>query len=159
MQKKVTLRITPQTWVKAIRDDKKLFILYNLYKAGRYDKMSDDGIKRVERLQRYNEYKAALMGVAKAARFILPEQGAEITFFIPVSKSWKKHKKSSMHLKLHRFKPDLSNLLKAMEDSLLTKDEGIANYAGLTKKWINEPVGKIEIIIHSPRLSSEDVLS
>lgn len=157
MQKKIVLNITPQTWVRATQGDRKLFILYNLYKAGRYN-MSESGIARVERLEQYNEYKVSLLALAKQQRFMLPEQGASIIFYIPVSKSWKKHKKIAMHMQLHRNKPDLSNLLKAFEDGLMTEDKGIANYTGLTKMWVNEP-GRIEITIDIPMLASNDVLT
>lgn len=157
MQKKIILDIVPQTWVRATQNDRKLFILYNLHRAGKYV-MSKSGMARVERLEQYNEYKVALLALAKQQKFMLPEQGASIVFYIPVSKSWKKHKKESMHMQLHRNKPDLSNLLKSFEDGLMTEDKGIANYTGLTKMWINGP-GRIEIIIDAPVLASKDVLA
>lgn len=151
MEKKIILKITPQTYVRATQNDRIFFRIPR-------DKLKPAGLSRLLRLEKYNEYKVALLALAKQNRFVLPEQGAEIVFYIPVSPSWKKHRKESMHMKLHRNKPDLSNLLKAFEDGLMAEDKGIAHYAGLAKIWINESVGRIEIMITSPTLSSQDVL-
>lgn len=151
MQTKFVFKITPQTHVRATQGDRVFFRIPR-------DKLRPPGLKRLERLERYNQYKIDLLGLAKQMRFTLPEQGAEIIFYLPVSPSWRKHKKESMHMKLHRNKPDLSNLLKAAEDSLLTEDKGIAHYSGLAKIWVNEPVGRIEINVSTPKLSSQDVL-
>lgn len=154
MVKKVVLQITPKTYLRSTKQDKKLFNML----AGGVD-LSKDGRKRIRAIERYNKYKIDVLAAAKAIKFNLPYQGAEIIFYIPVSKSWKKYRKEAMHMQLHQFRPDLSNLLKAFEDSLLNEDCLIANYRGLTKLWINESVGKIEIIIHPPVLRSCDVLS
>jgi Holliday junction resolvase RusA-like endonuclease len=152
VQKKIILEITPQTWVRATQNDRVFFRIPR-------DKLKPAGLSRLLRLERYNEYKVSLLALAKQQRFLLPEQGASITFCIPVSKSWKKYKKQAMHMQLHRDKPDLSNLLKAFEDGLMTEDKGIANYKSITKIWVNEPTGRIEIVIDTPVLSSKDVLS
>jgi len=152
MQKKIILNITPQTYVRATQNDRIFFRIPR-------DKLRPASLKRLERLEQYNKYKIAILALAKQQHFMLPEQGAEIIFYIPVSKSWKKYQKEAAHMKLHRNKPDLSNLLKALEDGLMTEDKGIAHYAGLAKIWVNEPVGRIEINISAPKLSSQDVLA
>lgn len=152
MERKIILEITPQTWVRATQNDRIFFRIPR-------DKLKPAGLARLLRLEKYNQYKVSLLALAKQIRFVLPEQGAAITFCIPVSKSWKKYKKSAMHMQLHQEKPDLSNLLKAFEDGLMTEDKGIANYHGLTKIWVNEPVGRIEVLIHTPTMASQDVLS
>lgn len=154
MIKKIVLPITPKTYLRSTQQDKKLFNML----AGGVD-LSKDGRKRIRAIERYNKYKVDVLSLAKAVKFSLPEQGAEIFFYIPVSKSWKKYRKEAMHMRLHQFRPDLSNLLKAFEDSLLGEDCIIANYRGLTKLWVNELVGRIEIIIHPPVQRSGDVLS
>lgn len=122
------------------------------------EELRPSGLKRLKLLERYNQYKINLFGIAKSNRFVLPEQGAEINFYLPVFRTWKKYKKLAMHMKLHQSRPDLSNLLKAFEDALILEDKGIANYAGLSKFWVNEPTGRIEIIIHLPLVSSPDNL-
>jgi Holliday junction resolvase RusA-like endonuclease len=77
--------------------------------------------------------------------FSFPEQGAAITFFIPVPRSWAKKKKKLYHGTLHQAKPDLDNLLKAMTDALLSEDKVIAHYGELCKVWVNMEYGWIEI--------------
>ena len=99
-----------------------------------------------------------MLAEAKRIRFDLPEQGAHITFYIPVPKSWRKHKKEAKHLSLHDSTPDIDNLCKAMLDSLLPEDKGIADIH-LTKKWINSDQGHIEVVISTPTHASTDVLT
>ena len=87
----------------------------------------------------------------------MPEQGAHITFYIPVPKSWRKHKKESSHLMLHDSTPDIDNCCKAMLDSLLPEDKAIADIR-LTKRWINADKGYIEINVDLPQYHSQDTL-
>ena len=47
---------------------------------------------------------------------------------------------------LHQSTPDLSNLLKAMEDSMVSEDKYIAQYSAC-KRWVDFPDGWIEITI------------
>ena len=49
----------------------------------------------------------------------------EITFVIPMPKSWSKDKKRSMNGQAHRAKPDIDNLMKAVYDSLLLDDSSV----------------------------------
>lgn len=44
----------------------------------------------------------------------------------------------------HLQKPDLSNLIKALEDAVYSQDSIIWSYAGLAKRWAYK--GSIEII-------------
>lgn len=87
----------------------------------------------------------------------MPEQGAHIIFYIPVPKSWRKHKKESRHLMLHDSTPDIDNCCKAVLDSLLPEDKAIADIR-LTKRWINADKGHIEVIIDTPQYHSQDTL-
>lgn len=59
----------------------------------------------------------------------------EVTFCLPMPKSWSNKKKQEMAGKPHTQVPDLSNLLKALEDSLYADDSTIHTYAGLSKIW------------------------
>jgi len=74
----------------------------------------------------------------------VPIAGASIIFNIQMPKSWSKNKKAMMSGQPHRQTPDLSNLLKALEDAIFLDDSCIWNYASLTKRWSYE--GDIEII-------------
>ena len=98
-----------------------------------------------------------MLAEAKRNRFTLPEQGAHITFYIPVPKTWRKHKKVSKHLMLHDSKPDIDNCAKAMLDSLMSEDKRIADIR-ITKRWVNAEQGWIEISINTATYPSKDVL-
>jgi Holliday junction resolvase RusA-like endonuclease len=137
------LDITPQTWQRVTQRDKIFFRIPE--KDLRYD-----GLKRKRKLERFNDYKISVLALAKQKCFRLPYQGAAIKFYIPIPRTWPKWKKKLMHGKLHSSKPDLSNLLKAFEDSLFTEDKAIAHYSGLSKFWVDNTTGWIEISISDP---------
>jgi Holliday junction resolvase RusA-like endonuclease len=143
LPKKIILNITPQTHVRATQGDSIFFRIPR-------DTLRPPGLKRLKRLERYNEYKISLSALAKQEKFSFPEQGASIIFFIPVPKSWSKKKKKLHHGTLHQSKPDLDNLLKAMTDSLLSEDKIIAHYGELCKVWVNLDFGWIEISETTP---------
>ena len=71
---------------------------------------------------------------------------AAITFGIPMPKSWSKRKQFEMRGKPHTPKPDLSNLLKSIEDALYSKkftgraedDSSIHSLGTLRKIWWHE---------------------
>lgn len=149
-ERKVVFKINPQTHVRATQGDRIFFKIPR-------DKLRPEGLKRLMRLERYNDYKLTLGGMAKAMRFTPPEQGGWLIFYIPVSKSWKKYKKEAMHLKLHQNKPDWDNLAKAFFDSLLIEDMYIADVR-VTKRWVNQETGWIEFVTHMPEFRSSDVL-
>lgn len=142
--------ITPQTHVRATQGDRVFFRIPR-------EKLRPAGLKRLIRLERYNEYKFTLGGIAKQKRFTPPHQGGWLIFYIPVSKSWKKYKKAEMHMKLHQNKPDWDNLAKAFFDSLLSEDMHISDVR-VTKKWVNQETGWIEFIYGDQEFSSKDVL-
>lgn len=137
------MNITPQTHVRATQGDRIFFKIPR-------DKLRLPGLRRLQRLEKYNEYKVALLALAKEKRFELPFQGAAIKFCIPVPATWPKWKKAFMHGKLHCNKPDLSNLLKAAEDALFAEDKMIAHYSDLSKFWVDCETGWIEITINDP---------
>lgn len=150
MAKVVRLEITPQTHVRATQGDRVFFRIPR-------EKLFPAGLKRLQRLEGYNEYKLCLLAEAKRKNFCIPEQGASVLFFIPVPTTWRKWKKELMHFKLHQSKPDLDNLLKAFVDSLCPEDHKIAHYGSLAKYWVNFPVGWIEIRIEEPVLPSIEI--
>jgi len=137
--KKYVFKITPQTHVRATQGDRILFRIPE-------DRRSPASTKRVKRLIKYNDYKISLLGLAKQQRFILPDSGAIIRFFIPMPKTWRKPKIAANEGKLHRQKPDLDNLLKAFLDSLFTEDKTISHLSEVSKYWVAGGQGWIEIL-------------
>jgi len=135
--KKVTLSITPQTHVRATQGDSIFFRIPR-------EKLRPSGLKRLLRLERYNNYKLELGAEAKRKGFSMPPIGCSITFIIPVPKSWSKKKKKLHHGRFHQSKPDLDNLLKAFMDSLMAEDKQIAHIE-LSKRWVDFEIGWIEI--------------
>lgn len=150
MSNKFILNISPFTHVRATQNDRVFFRIPR-------EHLRPAGLKRLMRLERYNENKLCLSAEAKRIRFTMPEQGAAITFFIPVPKTWRKWKKEQMHMQLHQSTPDIDNLLKAVFDSLLAEDKHIGNIS-LTKLWVNQEVGWIEITTSNPKYSSPSCL-
>ena len=140
---KYLLNITPQTHVRATKGDS---VFFRIPRA----KLRPSGLKRLMRLEKYNEYKENLLAEAKLKRFVMPPCGASITFFIPCPPSWSNKKKNLMHLKLHQSKPDLDNLLKALMDGLISEDKHIAHFGEIQKRWVNFPLGWISIKISEP---------
>lgn len=149
-RRQVIFDITPQTFVRATVGDRIFFRIPR-------EKLRPAGLKRLLRLERYNKYKVDVNAIAKLKKFEMPEQGAHITYFIPVPKSWKKYKKEEMHMKLHQSTPDVDNLTKALFDSLMAEDKHIADIH-ITKRWVNQEKGWIEININTPSYSSRDTL-
>lgn len=152
MQKtrKIIFDIDPQTHVRATQGDRIFFKIPR-------EKLRPAGLKRLMRLEKYNEYKVSLNALARSKRFSPPEQGGHLIFYIPVPKSWKKYKKEEMHMRLHQSKPDWDNLAKAFFDSILSEDMRIADVR-VTKRWVNLENGWIEFITELPNFPSKDVL-
>ena len=74
----------------------------------------------------------------------LPKEGATVIFILPMPGSWSKAKRRRMAGTKHEQTPDLSNLIKALEDACYTDDKSIWHYDGQLKLWGVE--GKIVII-------------
>lgn len=151
MQKKIKLDVTPVSAVRTVQKDAVFFRIP-------MDQLRPAGKNRRIRIERYNRYKISVSALAKAAKFVPPEQGMHVIFHMPVPKSWPKHKKISSHMKLHMIRPDLDNLIKGFLDGLLAEDNFIADLRA-TKRWVNQESGYIEISISSPMLHSDDTLA
>lgn len=145
--KKIILNITPQTHVRTTQGDRIFFRIPR-------DKLRPSGLKRLLRIERYNNYKLEISAEAKRKGFKMPHQGASIKFFIPVPKSWTKKKKRQYHQTIHQSKPDLDNYLKALVDSICEEDKYIGHYGELAKYWVDFEVGWIEITIQPPSNTS-----
>ena len=135
--RKIILNINPQTHVRATQGDSVFFRIPR-------EKLRPPGLKRLLRLERFNNYKVELGAEAKRKQFTMPPIGCSITFFIPVPPSWSKKKKKLHHGRFHQSKPDLDNLLKAFMDSLMAEDKQIAHIE-LSKRWVDFETGSIEI--------------
>ena len=152
MQKKIILDITPITWVRVTQRDKIFFRIPR-------DKLRPAGLKRLLRIEKYNDYKVSLLAIAKEKRFIIPPQGAGVTFFVPCPRSWSSKKKKKYHGTLHQSRPDLKNFLSAWEDGLCSEDKYIAHYSELCKRWVDHPTGWIEIVIREPTFEAVNMPS
>lgn len=76
---------------------------------------------------------------------VLPEDGANVLFIMPMPASWSKKKKAEMDGMMHKQKPDLDNLMKALGDAVYDDDSRISSLSGLGKVWGKE--GAIVITI------------
>ena len=83
----------------------------------------------------------------------LPGSIDRIVFYLPMPGSWSAKKKEKMNHQPHQQRPDLSNLLKGLEDILCTEDSHIYEFRdGLVKLWGYE--GSIHLFLTFP--SSEE---
>jgi Holliday junction resolvase RusA-like endonuclease len=138
-QKKVILNLTPQTHIRATQNDR---IFFRIPRS----KLRPPGLKRLLRLEKYNNYKVELLAEAKRERFEIPAAGLSVTFYVPTPKTWSKKKKALHHGLLCQSRPDIDNFGKAFIDSLVSEDKYIANIS-LTKRWVDFPSGWIECLI------------
>lgn len=79
----------------------------------------------------------------KLKKVKLPQENAGVYFYIPMPNSWSDKKKDEMVGNPHKQRPDLSNLLKALEDAVYGDDSVIWSYSTVEKRWAH--VGSIEI--------------
>jgi len=150
MLKKVVFNINPQTNIRTTQNDRIFFRIPRQH-------LRPSRLKRLLRIERYNNYKLSLSAIAKSKKFTPPEQGGHLIFYINVPKSWRKKKKELMHLRLHQSRPDWDNLAKGFFDALMVEDKEIADVR-VTKKWVNAENGWIEFIFNIPDFSSKDNL-
>lgn len=134
------INITPQTNVRATQGDKIFFRIPR-------EKLFKSGLARLNRLEKYNQYKIDLCALCKSKNFKLPSQGLCIRFFIPMPKTWKIWQRQIMNGKLHRSRPDIDNLMKAVFDSLMAEDKYIGHLGEVAKIWTDSEKGWIEFEI------------
>jgi len=139
------LEITPQTHVRATQGDS---IFFRIPRAN----LRPAGLKRLLRLERYNQYKQDLSALCKQKGFTFPHQGAHIRFYVPCPKSWSQKRKKAYHMKLHMGKPDVDNMCKAVLDSLFLEDKHVADLR-ITKFWVDFEDGWIDIEVSTPSFS------
>ena len=90
-------------------------------------------------VERYWAFKDALINLCKQQDFVLGDK-YKVEFLIKMPDSWSKKRKFLMEGKPHQQKPDLDNLLKAVNDCLKVDDKYIYSIDA-TKSWWKE--GKI----------------
>jgi Holliday junction resolvase RusA-like endonuclease len=66
-----------------------------------------------------------------------------VVFYMEMPKSWSQKKKKEMNGKFHRQRPDIDNMIKSINDSLLQEDSGVF-YVVAIKKWSEKPGISIE---------------
>jgi Holliday junction resolvase RusA-like endonuclease len=108
--------------------------------------LKPSGLRRLLRLEKYNNYKIALLAEAKRNRFSIPASGLHVTFYLPTPKSWSKKKREQYHGLLCQSRPDIDNLIKSFCDSLTSEDKFIANIAA-SKRWVDFDSGWIECVM------------
>ncbi len=106
MAKKIILNLTPQSHCRATKGDAIFFRIPR-------EKLQPTGLRRLLRLEKYNNYKIELLAEAKRTRFTLPPTGLHITFYLPTPKSWSQKKKKQYHGMLCQSRPDIDNLIKS----------------------------------------------
>lgn len=83
-----------------------------------------DAWKKRKCVLRYWDYKNELILSAKKQNFIL-EDSYEVLFTLPIPKLFSKKKKQGLVGECHRVKPDLDNLVKAINDCFNIADQSI----------------------------------
>ncbi len=113
--------------------------LYQITPVPKPRQTRSDVWKKRPAVMRYREF----ADQARLLRIRLPESGANVEFNIPMPTSWSVKKKEQMNLSAHQQRPDLSNLLKALEDAIYGDDSHIWHYRSVCKLWAYE--GSIRI--------------
>ena len=85
---------------------------------------SDRYLKKRPIVQRYNTYKQSLR-FEHRIHLTKEYPDIELTFCIPMPKSWPKKKKAAMRGKFHQQTPDLDNLVKGFLDAVCDDDRHI----------------------------------
>lgn len=109
-------------------------------------KLTYDSARRLKRLERYNDYKDALLSEARRIGMDLPGIRGFVVFYMPMPIRWNKKMRKEHHMKWHEREPDIDNMEKAFLDGLMKKDSGIA-FLACGKKWVDNPTGWIEVFI------------
>lgn len=78
----------------------------------------------------------------REAGLMVPDDGAHITFYLPMPKSWSGKRRAEMNGAPHQQKPDVDNLVKALMDACLAEDQGVWDLR-ISKRWAES--GAIEI--------------
>lgn len=142
------LEIHPQTHVRTTENDAIVFRI-------KETELRMSGLKRKLRIEGYNLYKKQLMLTAAECSFDFMQKYREIPegmylhvlFYVPVPKSWRKHKKIAMHLKKKESSPDWDNYSKALCDGLLPGGDAAIADIRVTKLWFYNPAQHLPALL------------
>lgn len=107
-----------------------MILTYEITPMGAPRMTRADKWRRRDCVERYFAFK----DLVKAHQVTL-FNGDAITFVLPMPASWSKKKRLEMDGQLHKQKPDLDNMLKALMDALFGDDCHIADLGRLKKVW------------------------
>ncbi|MCF8360741.1 MAG: RusA family crossover junction endodeoxyribonuclease [Prolixibacteraceae bacterium] len=93
---------------------------------------------------KYWGFKDHLRLTANTQGFMLSDC-IEIKISFPMPKSWTKKKREILHLKPHRQKPDIDNLIKSVQDILLPDDDSGIWSVCAEKYWTKDDQGTLVI--------------
>jgi len=96
-------------------------IAYPITPVGKPRMTRSDKWKQRPAVLRYRAFKDEV----RTHRVWVPEDGASILFVLPMPTSWSGKKRAAHDGQVHRTKPDVDNLLKALLDALYEDDSGI----------------------------------
>lgn len=85
-------------------------------------------------VKRYRAFKKELQLLCAICQW-QPKDELEVTFVLPIPKSWSQRKKRKMVGQPHKQRPDLDNLVKAFKDSLFIEDSHVHTYHKMQKIW------------------------
>ena len=84
-------------------------------------------------VEKYWMFKDAIRAQADKQKFELG-QAYKVTFYLPLPKSMSMKRKRALIGKPHKLRPDLDNLLKSLNDTLMDEDSSVY-YVTAVKKW------------------------
>ena len=84
--------------------------------------------------EKYWKYKDELKMLCFLCRWV-PKDELEVTFVIPMPKSWSERKKRKSDGMPHKSRPDLDNLVKGFKDALMIEDSNVHTYHKMKKLW------------------------
>ncbi len=88
---------------------------------------------------RYREFRDNVHLLVSASRITIPTGGLAVAFELPMPPSWSRKKREALEGAPHTQKPDLDNLLKALQDSIWPEgDASIWHITDLRKTWARE---------------------
>ncbi|EOW6163745.1 RusA family crossover junction endodeoxyribonuclease [Klebsiella pneumoniae] len=105
-------------------------MIFNITPMGKPRMTRADKWKQREVVMRYR----AFCEEVRLKSVTMPEQGAHITFVLPMPASWSQKKRKAMNGQAHQQKPDADNMIKALMDALFADDAHIWDFR-VTKVW------------------------